>query len=393
MENFLRQLAEQSRNNPQQLARPLDPNTKMLSPRDLDDLLKRMEQSARRGDRDTARDLLEQFSRMMENLQMAQPGQSGDNEMEQALNELGDMIRKQQQLRDKTFKQGQDSRRDRQRGKQGDQGMGDLQQDQQGLRDRLKKLQQELAKRYEQGLAVISKAIPDWSQTYADKLTDFAVKNYGASKEQLREVQLINPGLVVVLDRAMKFDQLLAKQRAKAGKPQEAPPPTPVTTVGARRSPASNEPRDSDDGDTWLRKREAQSQIGVLVAHAPFAQIHLRGRNRNVVFGGEMQVVVEANVSLAVVDAARAECFGVLAGLEKHARNHTLIDAIALHDQKPSILLTGLIEVLPKTGGRGLRGTGRGQIERAGREACHDQRYCFDTHLTLPCSHTMFSPG
>jgi uncharacterized protein (TIGR02302 family) len=77
---------------------------------------------------------------------MAQPGQ-GDGDMEQALNELGDMIRKQQQLRDKTFKQGQDSRRDRQRGKQGDQSMSDLQQDQQGLRDRLRKLQDELAKR------------------------------------------------------------------------------------------------------------------------------------------------------------------------------------------------------------------------------------------------------
>jgi uncharacterized protein (TIGR02302 family) len=83
---------------------------------------------------------------MLENLQMAQPGQGGDD-MEQALNELGDMIRKQQQLRDKTYKQGQDSRRERQRGKQGDQSMGDLQQDQQGLRDRLKKLQEELAKR------------------------------------------------------------------------------------------------------------------------------------------------------------------------------------------------------------------------------------------------------
>jgi uncharacterized protein (TIGR02302 family) len=84
---------------------------------------------------------------MLENLQMAQPGQSGDGDMEQALNELGDMIRKQQQLRDKTFKQGQDARRDRQRGKQGNQAMGDLQQDQQGLRDRLNKLQQELARR------------------------------------------------------------------------------------------------------------------------------------------------------------------------------------------------------------------------------------------------------
>src|SRR5207253_11104681 len=78
---------------------------------------------------------------------VAQPRKNGDSEMDQALNELGDMIRKQQQLRDKTFKQDQDSRRDRMRGKQGDQSMNDLQQDQQGLRDRLKKLQEELAKR------------------------------------------------------------------------------------------------------------------------------------------------------------------------------------------------------------------------------------------------------
>src|SRR6201747_1953700 len=147
LDNFLRQLAEQLRNNPQQLARPLDPNTKMLSQQDLKSMLDRLERLSRSGDKDAAKQLLEQLQQMLENLQMAQPGQSGDGDMEQALNELGDMIRKQQQLRDKTFKQGQDSRRDRMRGKQGDQSMSDLQQDQQGLRDRLKKLQQELAKR------------------------------------------------------------------------------------------------------------------------------------------------------------------------------------------------------------------------------------------------------
>jgi hypothetical protein len=146
LDNFLRQLAEQQRNNPQQLARPLDPNTKMLSQQDLKSMLDRLERLSRSGDKDAAKQLLEQLQQMLENLQMAQPGQGGD-EMEQALNELGDMIRKQQQLRDKTYKQGQDSRRDRQRGKQGDQSMSDLQQDQQGLRDRLKKLQEELAKR------------------------------------------------------------------------------------------------------------------------------------------------------------------------------------------------------------------------------------------------------
>jgi uncharacterized protein (TIGR02302 family) len=147
LDNFMRQLAEQLRNNPQALARPLDPNTKVMRQQDLNNMIERMERLSRSGDKDAAKQLLEQLQQMLENLQMAQPGQSGDGDMEQALNELGDVIRKQQQLRDKTFKQGQDSRRDRMRGKQGDQSMGDLQQDQQGLRDRLKKLQQELAKR------------------------------------------------------------------------------------------------------------------------------------------------------------------------------------------------------------------------------------------------------
>jgi uncharacterized protein (TIGR02302 family) len=147
LDNFMRQLAEQLRNNPQQLARPLDPNTRVMRQQDLNNMIERMERLSRSGDKAAAKQLLEQLQQMLENLQMAQPGQSGDGDMEQALNELGDMIRKQQQLRDKTFKQGQDSRRDRQRGKQGDQSMSDLQQDQQGLRDRLRKLQDELAKR------------------------------------------------------------------------------------------------------------------------------------------------------------------------------------------------------------------------------------------------------
>jgi len=147
LDNFMRQLAEQQRNNPQALARPLDPNTKVMRQQDLNNMIERMERLSRSGDKDAAKQLLEQLQQMLENLQMAQPGQSGDSDMEQALNELGDMIRKQQQLRDKTFKQGQDSRRDRSRGKPADPGMGDLQQDQQSLRDRLKQLQQELAKR------------------------------------------------------------------------------------------------------------------------------------------------------------------------------------------------------------------------------------------------------
>jgi len=147
LDNYMRQLAEQLKNNPQQLARPLDPNTKVMRQQDLNAMIERMERLSRSGDKDAAKQLLEQLAQMLENLQMAQPGQGGDDDMQQAMNELGDMIRKQQQLRDKTFKQGQDQRRDRMRGQKGEQSLGDLQQDQQNLQERLRKLQQELAKR------------------------------------------------------------------------------------------------------------------------------------------------------------------------------------------------------------------------------------------------------
>jgi uncharacterized protein (TIGR02302 family) len=152
MDKFLQALAEEMRKNPQQLSRPLDRNSRTLSQQDLKSMLDRLENLARSGNKDAARRLLEELQSMLENLQMARPGASGedgDDDMMSALDELGDMIRKQQQLRDKTFREGQDMRRDRQRAqpKQGDRQMGDLRQDQQGLRDRLNKLLDQLRQR------------------------------------------------------------------------------------------------------------------------------------------------------------------------------------------------------------------------------------------------------
>jgi len=141
------------RRNPQQLARPLDRNTRTLSQQDLKSMLDRLEALARSGNKDAARQLLDQLQSMLENLQMARPGaqgEDGEDDMMSALDELGDMIRKQQQLRDRTFKEGQEQRGDRQRGQQrgkGQQQFGDLRQDQQGLRDRLNKLLEQLRQR------------------------------------------------------------------------------------------------------------------------------------------------------------------------------------------------------------------------------------------------------
>src|SRR2546423_9897708 len=43
LDKFMRQLAEQLRNNPQQLARPLDPNTRGMRQQDLDNMIERRE--------------------------------------------------------------------------------------------------------------------------------------------------------------------------------------------------------------------------------------------------------------------------------------------------------------------------------------------------------------
>ena len=154
LDKFMQALAEEMRKNPQRQARPMDPNTRMLRPQDLKSMIDRLENLARSGSKDAAKRLLEELQSMLENLQTARPGQQmddGDDDMMSQLDELGDMIRKQQQLRDRTFRQGQDQRRDRQRGQQrgqqGEQNMGELRQDQQALRDQLNKLMQELRKR------------------------------------------------------------------------------------------------------------------------------------------------------------------------------------------------------------------------------------------------------
>ncbi len=149
LDKYLQQLAEQMRNNPQQLARPLDRNTRVMRPQDLDNMIERMERLSRSGDKDAAKQLLDQLQQMLENLQMAQPGQ-GEERRHAAVAERTRRHDPQAAAvarQDLQAGSGFATRPMRDNG-QGDQNaMGGLQQDQQALHDRLRKLQQELAKR------------------------------------------------------------------------------------------------------------------------------------------------------------------------------------------------------------------------------------------------------
>lgn len=216
LDKFMQALAEQmQRNQNQQQMSRADPNTRVLRPQDLKNMLDRMENLARSGARDAARRMLDELQSMLENLQTARPGNPMDGEMDDdmmsALDELGNMIRQQQQLRDRTFRQGQEQRRERQRGQRGEQGqqgqqgqqnMGELRQNQQALREQLNKLLEQLRQRGmgqqqpgqqgEQGdggmdqLGRAGEAMGDAEGSLGDGNADGAVESQGRALEALR---------------------------------------------------------------------------------------------------------------------------------------------------------------------------------------------------------------
>lgn len=124
LDRYLREYAEQMLKNqdPNQQQSRMDPNTRMVTPRDLQKMLDRMEEMARKGDTESAQRMLEQLKNMLNNLKTARPGQrqmdGGQQQMEQALDDLDKMTREQQELRDKTFREGQKQRQQGQRGQQ-----------------------------------------------------------------------------------------------------------------------------------------------------------------------------------------------------------------------------------------------------------------------------------
>ncbi|EIM72521.1 hypothetical protein A33O_19179 [Nitratireductor aquibiodomus RA22] len=131
MQEFLREFAERAQQNPN-MAQQLPESGQMLSQNDLDRMLDQIEELAKSGARDQARELLSQLENMMNNLQAgrSQQGQSGNqqSEMRQQMDELGNLMRRQQELMNETFRMDQ-----MQRGQQGEQGeRGQQGQDQPG---------------------------------------------------------------------------------------------------------------------------------------------------------------------------------------------------------------------------------------------------------------------
>jgi uncharacterized protein (TIGR02302 family) len=107
LNRFLQAMAEKARQNGNLAKMPdgLGPQ-QMLSNKDIEEMLRNIENLAKTGSRDMARRLLDQLSGMMQRLQMSQANpNSQSQQMMNMVQGLGEVIQRQQKLLDETFKE------------------------------------------------------------------------------------------------------------------------------------------------------------------------------------------------------------------------------------------------------------------------------------------------
>jgi uncharacterized protein (TIGR02302 family) len=235
MDKFLREFAERMQREQQQRQADNQPNqepSRTVTPNDLNRMLEQIEEMMKRGDVAEAQRLLDELRNIMENLQTAQPKSRMSDpmarEMNRSLEDLDRMAREQGELRDETFRQGQNERMQRgqrgqqpgqrgqqqpgqrgqqgqrqpgqqgrepgDQGQQGQQGQGQqgLSERQQALRERLQELQrrmQGMGMQGEQGLADAEEAMREAEGALQGGREGQAVDAQGRALEGLRRGQ------------------------------------------------------------------------------------------------------------------------------------------------------------------------------------------------------------
>ena len=147
LQKYLQALAQQAEQSPL-TGLPPNANVQMLTEQQLEQMLDQIQNLAQTGARDAARQLLSQLQNMLENLQAGNPqmGDPGQQQAMQQLNQLGDMIRRQQQLMDQTFsaERGNNPDGSPMTDDQIEQALKNLQSQQQALNDQFSQLMQQM---------------------------------------------------------------------------------------------------------------------------------------------------------------------------------------------------------------------------------------------------------
>ena len=122
LNEYMRELAEQNEQQQDQFVDGQNKDQQFLSSRDLDQMMKQIEEMAKNGSREQAQQMLSELRDLLDRLQSSkQTAEQGrrSREMMEKMDELGKLVGKQQQLMDDTFGK---LRQDNQRGERGERG-------------------------------------------------------------------------------------------------------------------------------------------------------------------------------------------------------------------------------------------------------------------------------
>ncbi len=299
MDRFLKELAEQQSKQDRQQADNKGRPSRSISPRDLQKLIDRLKEQARSGNREEAKKALNELQDILENLKTAkrQKADPQARAMAESLNQLDQMMRDQQDLRDDTYKQGQQpsqqSDGDRQRdadegedgeeqqmrrpgrtdrGQQGSRGQGSSNQTDQGSGSKdqngqaqkgqgagksLGQRQRELSDR----LAEIEKKLKQAGQ--GDRSLGEAGEDMHEAEEALRQGEGASGQAVDAQGRALDALQKGAKKLAEAMKQQGGDPNGQANSEG-EGSQGSQEGQQSSDADPLGRPRGGTNTLNSM---------------------------------------------------------------------------------------------------------------------------------
>jgi uncharacterized protein (TIGR02302 family) len=269
LNEFMQTLAQQAQQNPN-----FDPQfspERMLSQQDLERMLKQIEDLAKTGSKDAAKQMLSQLRDMLENLQggqqQAQDGRA--QQMMRNLDELSNLIGKQQQLLDETFRARQQGRegqegengREGQEGRQGQSGQkGEgqqqggggkgqnpfpgLRQEQGALQDQLKKLMEQL----ERFGSKQPNQLDGADQAMGDAGEALGQENAGqATEQQTLALDRLRQGAQAMAEQMMRqMGQTGQTGRAYSGNGDRDPLGRPMPTQGLDDGDSVKVPEESD---------------------------------------------------------------------------------------------------------------------------------------------------
>ncbi len=115
--------------------------------------------------------------------------------------------------------------------------------------------QRALATQVQEAEAYVQREIPGWTPARSTELNEFATKLGVKIDQSFARAVVQNPAMLVIMDMAEKFQQLVKKQTAKPSTP--AAPPPPVQRVGATRAAAKVDP-DKMTTEQWMKHRSEQ---------------------------------------------------------------------------------------------------------------------------------------